>query len=353
MAEHEKLLTWLRVFFFFLGTGYFLGRNYRNVKLTSEMRDRSTSSRSTLKNFTLDARKLLSGPPVPETKQAEEQETLQNRSDRTALEFDLTSTPEPDGQDVAQASQSSEVDHLLSDKEPSSQVYDDYDDVILDQEAKRHQERNQAILNGVDPLDLERERKRVRERTERNGSSTSSPHHYPRKENKGNEEEENGARVLLTTSHLTRGLDFSPLVTHVFIPDSYVKRNLHRTIDPKLPERHVKSTMELLHRAGRVGRLGTTATLVLFDKLDLQTGKPLNEAKGRSVAAHLQSATKGLKMVPFTPRKKEREWTLGDGADKVRKPVKFDPLDEGYAPSQRSGSLPSSKKFKKLHKQRR
>lgn len=305
------------------------------------MRDRSTSSHSTLKNFTLDARKLLSGPPAPEPKQAQRQET--QKTETEALN-------EPAGQDlaepvsdlaasqaddhVAQVIEGSEVDPLTFER--STQAYD-YDDVELDQEAERQREREQAVANGVDPLVLERRSKRKTQRTERNGSTIPPPHP------KETSEEENGARVLLTTSHLTRGLDFSPLVTHVFIPDSYANLNLHRTIDPKLPERHVKSTMELLHRAGRVGRLGTKATLVLFDKLDLQTGKPLNEAKGPSVAAHLKSATKGLKTVPFTPRKKEREWTLGDGADKPRKPVKFDPLDEGYAPSRRSRSRPSKK----------
>lgn len=55
--------------------------------------------------------------------------------------------------------------------------------------------------------------------------------------------------VLITTSLLSRGLDFSPDVRHVFIVDS--PRNM----------------IDFLHRAGRSGRAGQPGKVVVFGKL--------------------------------------------------------------------------------------
>jgi ATP-dependent RNA helicase MRH4 len=55
-------------------------------------------------------------------------------------------------------------------------------------------------------------------------------------------------RVLITTSLLSRGLDFSPDVAHVFVADA--PRNM----------------VDFLHRAGRAGRAGNKGKVVLFAK---------------------------------------------------------------------------------------
>lgn len=55
--------------------------------------------------------------------------------------------------------------------------------------------------------------------------------------------------VLITTSLLSRGLDFGPDVRHVFIADS--PRNM----------------IDFLHRAGRSGRAGNDGRVVVFGKL--------------------------------------------------------------------------------------
>ena len=57
------------------------------------------------------------------------------------------------------------------------------------------------------------------------------------------------AHVLITTSLLSRGLDFSPLIKHVFIVDE--PRNM----------------VDFLHRAGRSGRAGQSGKVVMFGKL--------------------------------------------------------------------------------------
>ncbi|KAF9036529.1 hypothetical protein BDP27DRAFT_1348096 [Rhodocollybia butyracea] len=54
--------------------------------------------------------------------------------------------------------------------------------------------------------------------------------------------------VLITTSLLSRGLDFSPLVRHVFIVD-----------EPR-------NVVDFLHRAGRTGRAGGEGVVVVFGK---------------------------------------------------------------------------------------
>lgn len=56
-------------------------------------------------------------------------------------------------------------------------------------------------------------------------------------------------RVLITTSLLSRGLDFTPSLQHVFIVDS--PRNM----------------IDFLHRAGRSGRAGQQGKVVVFGKL--------------------------------------------------------------------------------------
>lgn len=55
-------------------------------------------------------------------------------------------------------------------------------------------------------------------------------------------------RVLVTTSLLARGLDFSPSVSHVLIVD-----------EPR-------NEVDFLHRAGRTGRAGRAGTVVVFGK---------------------------------------------------------------------------------------
>ncbi|KAG8904085.1 RNA helicase [Tulasnella sp. 403] len=57
-----------------------------------------------------------------------------------------------------------------------------------------------------------------------------------------------GPRVLITTSLLSRGLDFDPSITHVFVAD-----------EPR-------SAVDFIHRAGRTGRAGNVGTVVLFEK---------------------------------------------------------------------------------------
>lgn len=63
--------------------------------------------------------------------------------------------------------------------------------------------------------------------------------------------------VLITTSLLSRGLDFSPDIKNVFI------------VDPP------RNMIDFLHRAGRTGRAGARGTVVIFGK-----------TKGRGVTKH-------------------------------------------------------------------
>ncbi|KIO34588.1 hypothetical protein M407DRAFT_209840 [Tulasnella calospora MUT 4182] len=57
-----------------------------------------------------------------------------------------------------------------------------------------------------------------------------------------------GPRILITTSLLSRGLDFDPSIRHVFVAD-----------EPR-------SAVDFIHRAGRTGRAGNVGTVVLFEK---------------------------------------------------------------------------------------
>lgn len=87
----------------------------------------------------------------------------------------------------------------------------------------------------------------------------------------------NYPRVLITTSLLARGIDFSPLVTHLIIPDNSAATRA----ELDTPEHHAMSTMDLLHRAGRVARGGAPATLVLFDKTASLSNRPTLKVNGR------------------------------------------------------------------------
>ncbi|KAG8807536.1 RNA helicase, partial [Serendipita sp. 400] len=62
------------------------------------------------------------------------------------------------------------------------------------------------------------------------------------------QEDESAPRVLVTTSLLSRGLDFSESVRHVFIVD-----------EPQ-------SMVDFIHRAGRTGRAGERGKVVIFSK---------------------------------------------------------------------------------------
>ncbi|KAF5392843.1 hypothetical protein D9757_001040 [Collybiopsis confluens] len=79
--------------------------------------------------------------------------------------------------------------------------------------------------------------------------------------------------VLLTTSLLSRGLDFSPQVRHVFIVD-----------EPR-------NVVDFLHRAGRTGRAGGEGVVVVFGKGGKNKGKDYGwrgASKGGSVLQKLQ-----------------------------------------------------------------
>ena len=71
------------------------------------------------------------------------------------------------------------------------------------------------------------------------------------------------AHVMITTSLLSRGLDFSPLIKHVFIVDE--PRNM----------------IDFLHRAGRSGRAGQSGKVVLFGKMTGRGSSKLADMKKR------------------------------------------------------------------------
>lgn len=70
-------------------------------------------------------------------------------------------------------------------------------------------------------------------------------------------------KVLITTSLLSRGLDFSPNVKHVFIIDA--PRNM----------------VDFLHRAGRAGRAGMKGRVVVFGKMKGRGSRKGKEIRGR------------------------------------------------------------------------
>ena len=69
--------------------------------------------------------------------------------------------------------------------------------------------------------------------------------------------------VLITTSLLSRGLDFSPDIKHVLITDQ--PRNM----------------VDFLHRAGRTGRAGQDGTVVVFGKAKGRGSEKHREMKAR------------------------------------------------------------------------
>jgi ATP-dependent RNA helicase MRH4, mitochondrial len=70
-------------------------------------------------------------------------------------------------------------------------------------------------------------------------------------------------KVLITTSLLSRGLDFSPSIAHVFILDS--PRNM----------------VDFLHRAGRTARAGRAGNVVLFQKEIGRGSAPFKQMKDK------------------------------------------------------------------------
>lgn len=79
--------------------------------------------------------------------------------------------------------------------------------------------------------------------------------------------------VMVTTSLLSRGLDFSPEVKHVFIVDE--PRNM----------------VDFLHRAGRSGRAGHKGKVVVFGKLSGRGSERGREIRKRVVG--LKTRSKG------------------------------------------------------------
>ena len=75
----------------------------------------------------------------------------------------------------------------------------------------------------------------------------------------GGSSSSDGPRVLITTSLLSRGLDFGPDVRHVLLPDAGREgsRSAHAANN---------NALELLHRAGRSARAGRAGHVVLFDR---------------------------------------------------------------------------------------
>lgn len=71
------------------------------------------------------------------------------------------------------------------------------------------------------------------------------------------------AHVMITTSLLSRGLDFSPWIKHVFIVDE--PRNM----------------IDFLHRAGRSGRAGQSGKVVLFGKMTGRGSSKLADMRKR------------------------------------------------------------------------
>ncbi|KDN53470.1 DEAD-domain-containing protein [Tilletiaria anomala UBC 951] len=91
-------------------------------------------------------------------------------------------------------------------------------------------------------------------------------------------------RVLVTTSLLSRGLDFDSSVSHIFIPDAKSASASAAGTAPRRAARQELSALELLHRAGRGARAGRNATLVLFDKDATPQGRRvLKNRKGKTV----------------------------------------------------------------------
>lgn len=97
--------------------------------------------------------------------------------------------------------------------------------------------------------------------------------HYSRTH--GQPKDEHAPRVLITTSVLSRGLDFGPRVRHIFLPDA-------RNHGARLMRTANNNALELLHRAGRSARAGREGTIVIFDKSSMPGGsKVLINRRGK------------------------------------------------------------------------
>ena len=81
-----------------------------------------------------------------------------------------------------------------------------------------------------------------------NPDSTQSSSHLPAKQKAVAMDPKATPHVMVTTSLLSRGLDFSPDLKHVFIVDQ------------------PRNTIDFLHRAGRSGRAGQKGKVVVFMK---------------------------------------------------------------------------------------
>ena len=81
-------------------------------------------------------------------------------------------------------------------------------------------------------------------------------------------------RVLITTSLLSRGLDFSPAIRHVFIVD-----------EPR-------NVVDFLHRAGRTGRAGMPGKVVIFGK---KKGRGRSRLGNKPSRVHLLLSLKALR----------------------------------------------------------
>ncbi len=86
------------------------------------------------------------------------------------------------------------------------------------------------------------------------------------------EEDEKMPHVLITTSLLSRGLDFSPDIKNVFIVDT--PRNM----------------IDFLHRAGRTARAGGRGTVVVFGKAEGRGSLRDVQAKGEIKKLRLRAS---------------------------------------------------------------
>ncbi len=93
------------------------------------------------------------------------------------------------------------------------------------------------------------------------GSETEMPSSMKKTETSSNVQTD--PHVLVTTSLLSRGLDFSPEIKHVFIVDE--PRNM----------------VDFLHRAGRSGRAGQSGKVVVFGKMKGRGSERGREVKRR------------------------------------------------------------------------
>ena len=87
--------------------------------------------------------------------------------------------------------------------------------------------------------------------------------HHDQDTTKSSTNVKDSAHVMITTSLLSRGLDFSPSIKHVFIVDE--PRNM----------------IDFLHRAGRSGRAGQSGKVVLFGKMSGRGSSKLADVRKR------------------------------------------------------------------------